>query len=97
MANSLATIGLFTSAERLREQLVQYLHENDVMQGLSLALFVERPWSQYLRRMSQDGTYGDRLTLQVAADMLGPTWPYISGALCRKSRDPLCQRSPFSC
>ena len=41
------------------------------MQGLSLALFVERPWSQYLRRMSQDGTYGDRLTLQVAADMLG--------------------------
>ena len=30
MANSLATIGLFTSAERLREQLVQYLHKNDV-------------------------------------------------------------------
>ena len=38
---------------------------------MSLALFVERPWSQYLREMSQDGTCGNHLTLQVAADMLG--------------------------
>ena len=71
MANSLVTIGIFTSAERLREQLVQHLHENDLRQGLSLALFVERPWSHYLREMSQDRTYGDHLTLQVAADILG--------------------------
>ena len=33
-------------------------------------MFVERPWSWYLREMSYDGTYSDPLTLQVAADML---------------------------
>lgn len=66
----LSHLGIFRSAETIREEVVQYLedHPNNA-EGIPLELFAAMPWSQYLREMLTDGTYGDQLTLRAAADL----------------------------
>ena len=66
----LSHLGIFRSAETIREEVVQYLedHPNNA-EGIPLELFAAMPWSQYLREMLTDGTYGEQLTLQAAADL----------------------------
>ena len=34
-------------------------------------VFSTQPWEDYLQEMSHHGTYGDQITLQTVADMLG--------------------------
>ena len=65
----LSHLGIFRSAETIREEVVQYLEEHpNNAEGIPLQLFVAVPWSQYMREMLTDDTYGDQLTFQTAAD-----------------------------
>ena len=70
LCHELANIGIFRSAETLREEIVSYLesHPNSP-DGTPTELFAGTPWDQYLRLMARDGSYGDHLTLQAAADV----------------------------
>ena len=70
---SLTSIGLYRSVENLRKQVVQYLENNPHMQD-----FTAVPWHTYLENMATDGTYGDHLTLQAAADLLNVEFIVIS-------------------
>ena len=36
---------------------------------MPLELFAATPWAEYLQSMARNGTYGDQITLQAAADM----------------------------
>ena len=69
----LRSIGLYQSVETLREQVVQYLENHPHMQN-----FVTVTWPTYLGNMARDGTYGDHLTLQAAADLLNVEFIVIS-------------------
>lgn len=40
--------------------------------------FTAVPWPTYIENMARDGTYGDHLTLQVAADLLNVEFFVIS-------------------
>ena len=54
----------------MREEIVQYLENNLTdTEGFPLELYAGVPWSQYLQSMAMDGTHGDQITLQVAADL----------------------------
>ena len=58
------------SPEKVREEIVQYLENNPTdPEGFPLELYAGVPWSQYLQSMTTDGTYGDQITLQAAADL----------------------------
>ena len=65
----LSHLGIFRSAETIREEVVQYFedHPNNA-EGIPLELFAAVPWSQYMREMLTDDTYGDQLTFQTATD-----------------------------
>ena len=71
LCNQLTQIGIFRSPKTLREELVEYLQTHpDGADGFPLELFVGLPWDEYLKSMACDGTYGDHLTLQAAANVL---------------------------
>ena len=65
----LSHLGIFRSAETIREEVVQYLedHPNNA-EGIPLEIFAAMPCSPYMREMLTNDTYGDQLTLQAAAD-----------------------------
>ena len=99
LCNQLTQIGIFRSAKTLREELVEYLQTHpDGADGFPLELFVGLPWDEYLESMACDGTYGDHLTLQAAANVfqiqiivfstLGPTATQIISPA--NGGDPLC-------
>ena len=63
-------LGIHRSPEKVREEIVQYLENNPTdTEGFPLELYAGVPWSQYLQSMAIDGTYGDQITLQAAADL----------------------------
>ena len=63
-------LGIHRSPEKVREEIVQYLENNPTdTEGFPLELYAGVPWSQYLQSMAMDGTYGDQITLQAAADL----------------------------
>jgi len=70
LCHELVNIGVLWSAETLRKEIVSFLesHTNSP-DGTPLELFAGTPWSQYLRLMACNGTHGDHLTLQAAADI----------------------------
>ena len=63
-------LGIHRSSETIRKEIVEYLtnHPNNI-EGLPLELFAAMPWPEYLEAMARDGTYGDHITLQAAADI----------------------------
>lgn len=70
LCHELSKIGIYRSPDTLRKELVAYLSNYpNAADGFPLELFVGLPWDQYLASMSNDGTYGDHLTLQAAANM----------------------------
>ncbi|KAL9957913.1 hypothetical protein ACROYT_G034868 [Oculina patagonica] len=98
LCHQLTQIGIFRSPKTLREELVEYLRTHpDGADGFPLELFVSLPWDEYLKSMACDGTYGDHLTLQAAANVfqiqiivfstLGPSATQIISPV---GGDPLC-------
>lgn len=74
ISDQLATIGIFRSAETLREEIVANLTFNRFTiwsgwDGTPLSEYVEETWGEYLQRMPQHGTYGDHQTLQRASQI----------------------------
>ena len=66
----LRSIGIERSPETLRREIVRYLQQNpNDLEGFPLELFVGQRWSDYLAEMIKDGTYGDHITLQAAANI----------------------------
>ena len=93
------TVGIFRFAKTPREELVEYLQTHpDGADGFPLELFVGLPWDEYLESMVCDGTYGDHLKLQAAANVfqiqiiifstLGPTATLVISPA--NGGDPLC-------
>ena len=63
-------IGVYRSANIIRQEIVQYLSENPNNSGRQpLEYFTGLPWSRYLRNMALSGTYGDHITLQAASNL----------------------------
>ena len=60
-------LGIHRSPEKLREEIVQYLENNPTdTEGFPLELYA----GVYLQSTATDGTYGDQITLQAAADRI---------------------------
>ncbi|XP_068684852.1 uncharacterized protein [Montipora foliosa] len=63
-------LGIHRSPEKVREEIVEYLENNPSdSKGFPLELHAGVPWPYYLQSMATDGTYGDQITLQAAADL----------------------------
>ena len=70
LADQLMNFGIFQSATALRQEIVMDLHSNpQTTQGIHIANYVEGNWDAYLHSMSQQGTYGDHITLQRASEL----------------------------
>ena len=54
----------------MKSDVVNYLRDTEIMNGVLIELFVGVPMEQYLYEMSLERTYGDELTLRVIANML---------------------------
>lgn len=80
MADQLATLGIFRSPETLRDEIVRDLRAHPFTEnGTPLSSFVdENDWDVYLDRMTQNGEYGDHITLQRAAEMFNVQFLVIS-------------------
>ena len=65
ICETLRNIGLYRSVKTLREQIVEYL-------------FITDAWPTYLQNMAKNGTFGDHLTLQAAADLFNVEFNVIS-------------------
>ena len=75
----LQTLGIYRSVEALCEEIVQYLTQNpDNVDGIPLENFAAMPWDRYLVSMAQDGEYGDKITLQTAAEIFNIEIPVVS-------------------
>ena len=66
-------IGLNRSVETGRKDVVDYLTNNPHYQN-----FTELDWTSYVMEMAQDGTFGDHITLQAAADIYNVEFVVIS-------------------
>ena len=63
-------LGIHRSPDTVREEIVKYLTNNpNDSGGMPLELFAAMPRAEYLHLMAKDGTYGDQITLQAAADL----------------------------
>lgn len=66
----LNSIGIHRSNQTIREDIVNYLENNPTAaDGTPLQNFTDLPWPIYLSSMSQNGTFGDHITLQAASDL----------------------------
>ena len=62
---------------------------------ISFGCFLTQSWEDYLQEMRHHGTYGDQITLQAIADMLGVEILVIS-TLGSEGRVWISPRSPIS-
>ena len=73
ICESLRSVGIDRSDETTREEIVEYLENHPQLQN-----FTTVAWPTYIKTMAQDGTYGDHLTLQAAADFYNVEFIVIS-------------------
>ena len=79
----LREFGFQHSPEALRAELVSYLEANpNDPNGTLLDFYMDVPFSNYLNRMSIDGTFDDGVTLRAAAELFNIEFVIIS-TLCR--------------
>lgn len=94
----LQAIGIFRSNQTLRREIVRYLEANpSTSDGTPLQNFTDLPWPQYLAEMSQNGTFGDHITLQAASNLFNIAFVVISSlgagataTLSPMDSNPLC-------
>ena len=62
--------GIQRLVQTLRNELVSYLENNPFdNKGFPLDLYIGMPFSEYLKAMASDRTYGDELTLRAAVEV----------------------------
>ena len=65
--------------EALRAEIASYLGANpNDLNGTLLDFYMDIPFSNYLNRMSIDGTLGDQITLRAAAELFNIKFTIIS-------------------
>ena len=70
VCHELIKMGIFRSAETLRNEIVLFLESNpNSADGTPLEFFSGVSWTQYLQSMARNGTYGDHITLQAIANL----------------------------
>lgn len=75
LSHQLESVGTERSHEELRQDIVQYLRSNNVLQGrdgqIDFRSFIHgySSWEEYLQSMSNDGEWGDNLVLIAASNM----------------------------
>ena len=75
----LNSIGIHRSNQTIREDIVNYLENNPTAaDGTPLQNFTDLPWPIYLSSMSQNGTFGDHITLQAASDLYNVEFQVLS-------------------
>ena len=80
------------SPEALRAGLVSYLEANpNDPNGTLLDFYMDVPFSNYLNRMSIDGTFDDEITLRAAAELFNIEFVIIS-SLCRVAEATITHR-----
>ena len=63
----------------MREDIVKYLNNNPTAaDGTPLQNFTDLPWPTYLSSMSQNGTFGDHITLQAASNLYNVAFHVLS-------------------
>ncbi|KAL9961337.1 hypothetical protein ACROYT_G030255 [Oculina patagonica] len=90
--------GVKISAEELRVNLVKFLTENsNLPNGTHLFRFVDHDrhptWRDYLESMAKDGTWGDHLMLQAAANYYSTAIRVVS-SLGRENESLICPVNP---
>ena len=81
LANQLSALGIFRSAEMMREEIVHYLQTTTVdNEGFPLLEFLPEfnSWEQYLECMARYNTFGDQITLFAAANLFNINIQVIS-------------------
>ena len=81
LANQLSALGIFRSAETMREEIVRYLQTTTVdNEGFPLLEFLPEfnSWEQYLEYMARYNTFGDQITLFAAANLFNINIQVIS-------------------
>ena len=73
ICKSLRSVGIDRSEETARQEIVEYLENHPHLQN-----FTTVAWPMYIENVAQDGTYGDHLTLQAAADLYNLEFIVIS-------------------
>ena len=75
----LNSIGIHRSNHTMREDIVNYLNNNPTAaDGTPLQNFTDLPWPTYLPSMSQNGTFGDHITLQAASNLCNVAFQVLS-------------------
>ena len=63
-------LDIHPSPETVQEEVVKYLTNNpNDSEGMPFELFTATHWAEYLHSMAKNGTCGDQITLQAAADL----------------------------
>jgi hypothetical protein len=63
----------------MREDIVNYLNNNPTAaDGTPLQNLTDLPWPTYLSSMSQNGTFGDHITLQAASNLYNVAFQVLS-------------------
>ena len=63
----------------MRDNTVKYLNNNPTAaDGTPLQTFTDLPWPTYLSSMSQNGTFGDHITLQAASNLYNVAFLVLS-------------------
>ena len=75
----LNSIGIHRSNHTMRDDIVKYLNNNPIAaDGTPLQNFTDLPWPTYLSSMSQNGTFGDHITLQAASNLFNVAFLVLS-------------------
>ena len=79
LVHALSEYGIFRSPTTLRYGVVEYLRNNTHnAERFPLDIFLTQPWEDHLQEFSHHEIYGDQITLQAIADMLGVEILFIS-------------------
>ena len=79
IAHALSRYGIYRSTQSLRADIVRHLENNpNDRDGMSLELFMGRPFTHYVGQMARYGTYGDQLTLRAAPEIYNIQFTIIS-------------------
>ena len=69
LCDQLQNIGIFTTHEKLRDDIVSYIRDHPRLSNCDTSLenFLTTDINTYLSKMQRNGTYGDHITLTAAA------------------------------
>lgn len=65
----LSNLCFFRSADTFRNNFISYLKTHLSARGYRMALFSGVPWSQYVMKIRHDGTYSDKITPHIVANI----------------------------